>query len=70
MALVHNMGGHIRREMVSRVTHLIAHCCGGEKYQYALTFRVAIMNESWVHFAWSNRHTPFFSATAPEIVST
>nr|XP_018899636.1 PREDICTED: protein ECT2-like isoform X2 [Bemisia tabaci] len=69
MALVHNMGGHIRREMVSRVTHLIAHCCGGEKYQYALTFRVAIMNESWVHFAWSNRHTPFFSATAPEIVN-
>ena len=27
------MGGSIRKDFSSRVTHLVAHCTGGEKYR-------------------------------------
>ncbi|XP_075236856.1 epithelial cell transforming 2 pebble [Lycorma delicatula] len=53
--LIHNMGGSIRKDMSSSVTHLVANKCSGEKYQYALTFRVPVMAASWVHNAWAMR---------------
>ena len=31
--LVHHMGGSIRKDFSSRVTHLVANCTGGEKYR-------------------------------------
>lgn len=32
--MIHHMGGSIRKEAASKVTHLIANCCTGEKYRY------------------------------------
>ncbi|KAI4492069.1 hypothetical protein M0802_010077 [Mischocyttarus mexicanus] len=53
--MIHNMGGSIRKEMGTKVTHLIANCCGGDKYRYAVIFRVPIMSMSWVTNLWSTR---------------
>lgn len=47
------MGGSIRKEMGAKVTHLIANCCGGDKYRYAVTFRVPIMSMEWVTALWN-----------------
>jgi hypothetical protein len=62
------MGGSIRRDMVSKVTHLIANSCGGYKYQYAVTFRVPVMGEAWVHTMWEKRNETALSATSEEMV--
>ncbi|XP_076165401.1 epithelial cell transforming 2 pebble isoform X1 [Ptiloglossa arizonensis] len=51
--MIHNMGGSIRKEMGAKVTHLIANCCGGDKYRYAVTFRVPIMSMDWVAALWN-----------------
>lgn len=51
--MIHNMGGSIRKEMGAKVTHLIANCCGGDKYRYAVTFRVPIMSMEWVAALWN-----------------
>ncbi|XP_076667100.1 epithelial cell transforming 2 pebble isoform X3 [Andrena cerasifolii] len=51
--MIHNMGGSIRKEMGAKVTHLIANCCGGDKYRYAVTFRVPIMSMDWVTTLWN-----------------
>ncbi|XP_053986553.1 protein ECT2 isoform X2 [Hylaeus volcanicus] len=51
--MIHNMGGSIRKEMGAKVTHLIANCCGGDKYRYAVTFRVPIMSMDWVTALWN-----------------
>ncbi|KAK2587649.1 hypothetical protein KPH14_003771 [Odynerus spinipes] len=53
--MIHNMGGSIRKEMGTKVTHLIANCCGGDKYRYAVIFRVPIMSMNWVTALWSTR---------------
>ncbi|KDR08513.1 protein ECT2 [Zootermopsis nevadensis] len=67
--LIHNMGGSIRRDMVSKVTHLIANSCGGDKYQYAVTFRVPVMSETWVHDMWEKRKETTVSAASEEMMS-
>lgn len=64
--LVQNMGGSIRKEMSVSVTHLIAQGVGGKKYQYAITFRVPVMSESWVFSAWEKRREHGFGAAASE----
>ncbi|KAJ8972508.1 hypothetical protein NQ314_000152 [Rhamnusium bicolor] len=61
--LIHHMGGSIRKDMSAKVTHLIANICGGDKYQYAATFRVPVMNLQWVHASWEHRHELDFTAT-------
>ncbi|KAK0179332.1 hypothetical protein PV327_005095 [Microctonus hyperodae] len=50
--MIHSMGGSIRKEMGAKVTHLIANCCGGDKYRYAVTFRVPVMSMNWVVALW------------------
>lgn len=62
------MGGSIRREMSSKVTHLIANVCGGDKYQYAATFRVPVMNLDWVFASWEHRNELDFNATVDSFV--
>lgn len=62
------MGGSIRKEMMSKVTHLIANCCGGDKYQYATTFKVPIMSQSWITSSWDNRNEVNFCATKDEVI--
>ncbi|XP_043274974.1 protein ECT2 isoform X8 [Venturia canescens] len=54
--MIHSMGGSIRKEMGVKVTHLIANCCGGEKYKYAVTFRVPIMSMNWVTALWDRKY--------------
>lgn len=57
MSCIHHMGGSIRKEFdCNKITHLIANKVGGEKYQYAVTFKIPVMNSSWVHSAWEKRH--------------
>lgn len=34
--LVHYMGGNVRRDFKSNVTHLVANMLGGEKYEVSL----------------------------------
>ncbi|XP_026467941.1 protein ECT2-like isoform X2 [Ctenocephalides felis] len=55
IGLIHHMGGSIRKDMVSKVTHLIANCTGGEKYRYAMTFRVPVVSAKWVESSWEKR---------------
>jgi len=68
ITFIHNMGGSIRRDMVSKVTHLIANTCGGERYQYAVTFRVPVMSETWVFAMWEKRNEKALSAVSEEMV--
>lgn len=62
------MGGSIRSDMKSNVTHLIANVSGGRKYQYATTFRVPIMNLRWVIASWEHRNELDFDATVDSFV--
>lgn len=56
ITLIHHMGGSIRKDMSARVTHLIANSSGGEKYKYATTFRVPIVDRAWVERFWGDRN--------------
>ncbi|XP_070509513.1 protein ECT2 [Chironomus tepperi] len=60
--LIHFMGGSIRKEMNHRATHLICPQAFGDKYRYALTFRLNVVRPSWVSDAWKKRHEEGFSA--------
>jgi hypothetical protein len=60
--LIHFMGGSIRKEMNSKATHLICSNAYGDKYRYALTFRLNVVRSSWVFDAWRNRDAAEFSA--------
>lgn len=67
--MIHSMGGSIRKEMGVKVTHLIANCCGGEKYKYAVTFRVPIMSMNWVTALWDRKHDTKTFGNNEELVS-
>lgn len=56
------MGGSIRKEMNHRATHLICSNAYGEKYRYALTFRLNVVRSSWVLDAWRNKNKAGFVA--------
>ncbi|XP_077293738.1 epithelial cell transforming 2 pebble isoform X3 [Arctopsyche grandis] len=56
ITLIHHMGGSIRKDMSARVTHLIANSSGGEKYKYATTFRVPVVDRAWVERFWGDRN--------------
>ncbi|XP_062552492.1 protein ECT2 isoform X2 [Armigeres subalbatus] len=68
--LIHSMGGSIRKDMNTKVTHLICNTTGGDKYQYAKTFRLAVVRPSWVVQAWQNRHDPNFAANMEEFTKS
>ncbi|EAT47913.1 AAEL000984-PA, partial [Aedes aegypti] len=68
--LIHSMGGSIRKDMNTKVTHLICNTTGGEKYQYAMTFRLAVVRPSWVVQAWQNRNDPNFTANVEEFTKS
>lgn len=42
--LVHYMGGNVRRDFKSNITHLVANAIGGEKYEVCLHYTA---NSSW-----------------------
>lgn len=62
------MGGAIRKDMTSKVTHLICNKAGGEKYQYAMTFRLSVVRPDWVYNAWENRDVPNFSSISNDFI--
>ncbi|XP_065079116.1 protein ECT2 isoform X3 [Ochlerotatus camptorhynchus] len=68
--LIHSMGGSIRKDMNTKVTHLICNTTGGEKYQYAMTFRLAVVRPSWVVQAWQNRNDSNFVANVEEFTKS
>ncbi|XP_034482371.1 protein ECT2 isoform X2 [Drosophila innubila] len=61
--LIHSMGGCIKKDLNTKTTHLICNHSGGEKYQYAKTFRLTVVRPAWVYAAWSARDSLEFEAT-------
>ncbi|TMW51769.1 hypothetical protein DOY81_003150 [Sarcophaga bullata] len=64
--LIHSMGGCIRKDMNSKITHLISTHSGGDKYRYAKTFRLTVVRPGWVYAAWERKEEPDFKATTEE----
>ncbi|XP_029004181.2 protein ECT2-like isoform X2 [Betta splendens] len=64
--LVHHMGGAIRKDFSTKVTHLIAHSTHGEKYRLAVCLGTPILTPSWIYKAWERRHDVFFHAGEEE----
>lgn len=63
------MGGSIRKDMNSKVTHLICNSAGGDKYKYAITFRLGVVRPFWVEQAWKSRDQPEFMATKDDFTA-
>uniref|UniRef100_A0A8C8GMF7 Protein ECT2 n=1 Tax=Oncorhynchus tshawytscha TaxID=74940 RepID=A0A8C8GMF7_ONCTS len=53
--LVHHMGGSIRKDFSTKVTHLIAYSTHGEKYKLAVCMGTPILTPKWIHKAWEHR---------------
>ncbi|KAH8246162.1 hypothetical protein KR038_001172, partial [Drosophila bunnanda] len=68
--LIHSMGGCIKKDLNTKTTHLICNHSGGEKYQYAKTFRLTVVRPAWVYAAWSDRNSLEFDATQEVFTKT
>lgn len=66
--LVHHMGGSIRKDFSTSVTHLVANSTSGEKYFYAVSLGKPIMSPEWIFKCWEKRNGLDFSATDPDMV--
>ncbi|TNN77928.1 Protein ECT2 [Liparis tanakae] len=64
--LVHHMGGTIRKDFSTKVTHLIAYSTHGEKYRLAVCMGTPILTPSWIHKAWERRDEVLFCAEEEE----
>ncbi|XP_041125551.1 protein ECT2 isoform X1 [Polyodon spathula] len=64
--LAHHMGGTIRRDFSSKVTHLIANSTHGEKFRVAVSMGTPILKTEWIYKAWEKRNEPNFCAAAEE----
>ncbi len=66
--LIHCMGGRVLADVTakssnkSNVTHLVAKECRGEKYTYAATFDIPVMEDAWIENAWRMRTHAGFCA--------
>ena len=61
--LIHSMGGSILKDTnSSRVTHLVADHCRGEKYRYCSTFSIPVMTGAWLESCWARRSELTFRA--------
>ncbi|XP_064791506.1 protein ECT2 isoform X2 [Oncorhynchus masou masou] len=60
--LVHHMGGAIRKDFSTKVTHLIAYSTHGEKYKLAVCMGTPILTPTWIHQAWEHRDDVKFHA--------
>ncbi|XP_076582335.1 protein ECT2 [Chaetodon auriga] len=67
--LVHHMGGTIRKDFSTKVTHLIAYATHGEKYRLAVCMGTPILTPSWIHKAWERRDEVSFHAGEEEFRS-
>ncbi|KAL4608161.1 protein ECT2-like isoform X2 [Arapaima gigas] len=62
VSLAHHMGGTIRKDFSSKVTHLIARSTHGEKYRLAVCMGTPILTPNWIRAAWERRNEVDFSA--------
>ncbi|XP_028259456.1 protein ECT2 isoform X3 [Parambassis ranga] len=60
--LVHHMGGTIRKDFSTKVTHLIAYSTHGEKYRLAVCMGTPILTPLWIQKAWERRDDVGFHA--------
>ncbi|XP_063393278.1 protein ECT2 isoform X6 [Cydia fagiglandana] len=68
ITLIHYMGGSIRKDMSSKVTHLIAAAATGDKYRYASGFGLPVLARSWVDECWRRRDDPACLATHDAVI--
>ncbi|XP_045542653.1 protein ECT2 isoform X2 [Papilio machaon] len=68
ITLIHYMGGSIRKDMSSKVTHLIAAAATGDKYRYATGFGLPVLARSWVDACWERRDDPACLATDDTVI--
>ncbi|XP_059543046.1 protein ECT2 isoform X6 [Myotis daubentonii] len=66
VTLVHHMGGVIRKDFNSKVTHLVANCTQGEKFRIAVSLGTPIMKPEWIYKAWERRNEQDFCASADD----
>ncbi|XP_075426891.1 protein ECT2 isoform X9 [Ascaphus truei] len=64
--LVHHMGGTIKRDFSSKVTHLIANSTHGDKFRVAVSLGTPIMRADWILKAWEKRNELEFNAADDE----
>uniref|UniRef100_A0A6G1RJD7 Epithelial cell transforming 2 n=1 Tax=Hypotaenidia okinawae TaxID=2861861 RepID=A0A6G1RJD7_9GRUI len=62
VTLVHHMGGIIRRDFSSKVTHLVASSTHGDKFRIAVSLGTPIMKAEWIYKAWEKRNEIDFYA--------
>ncbi|XP_060130346.1 protein ECT2 isoform X6 [Zootoca vivipara] len=66
VTLAHHMGGIIRRDFSSKVTHLVANSTQGDKFRAAVSLGTPIMKAEWIYKAWEKRNDIDFCAAAEE----
>ncbi|NXC95309.1 ECT2 protein, partial [Certhia familiaris] len=62
VTLVHHMGGIIRRDFSSKVTHLVANSTHGDKFRLAVSLGIPIVKAEWIYKAWEKRNEIDFCA--------
>ncbi|NWR70179.1 ECT2 protein, partial [Centropus unirufus] len=62
VTLVHHMGGVIRRDFSSKVTHLVANSTHGDKFRIAVSLGTPILKAEWIYKAWERRNEIDFCA--------
>ncbi|XP_030810337.1 protein ECT2 isoform X3 [Camarhynchus parvulus] len=62
VTLVHHMGGIIRRDFSSKVTHLVANSTHGDKFRIAVSLGIPIVKAEWIYKAWEKRNEINFCA--------
>lgn len=60
------MGGSIRKDMNTKVTHLICNTSEGEKYRYAMLFNLSVVRPAWIYDAWEKKDDMNFLATSTD----
>ncbi|XP_066475800.1 protein ECT2 [Tiliqua scincoides] len=66
VTLVHHMGGIIRRDFSSKVTHLVANSTQGDKFRVAVSLGTPIMKAEWIYKSWEKRNEIDFCAADEE----
>ncbi|KFQ40485.1 Protein ECT2 [Mesitornis unicolor] len=62
VTLVHHMGGIIRKDFSSKVTHLVANSTHGDKFRIAVSLGTPIVKAEWIYKAWEKRNEINFCA--------
>ncbi|POI26700.1 hypothetical protein CIB84_009550, partial [Bambusicola thoracicus] len=67
VTLVHHMGGIIRKDFNSKVTHLVANSTHGDKFRIAVSLGTPIMKAEWIYKAWEKRNEIDFYAADDDV---